>query len=107
MEKIQKFRLIKRIFTLVLLICCLGVVTSTDLTPRAAAAPVCCYCDQILTACYNECAPEDQACRYACDCQYPIVWCFAHCIADDGQYCESNDDCPLGANCVGSTCRCP
>src|SRR5262245_28352583 len=101
MTRQNVFSLLRRLAVLSVLITCLGVFASTDLTPKADASVLCCYCDYLYNDCLYQCGNGGgYNCSSNCaDCcrwnSYYIPHCYATCWPNGGQSCSGDEQCPL------------
>lgn len=112
MTKAEGLKLVRKLLLLVFLATGFGVITSTDVTPTASANVVCCYCTELYGYCVSYCNAGQPAygCSSNCEycCRYQAIYiphCYANCIPSSGWSCGNNEDCPVGSDCIGGTCR--
>lgn len=105
MKRIHLSRVTQRLLMLAFLLGCFWMVTSTDLTPKASAAFLCCYCDNMKAECIAACN-GNPTCENDCRWNNPTInYCYAHCVGGGG-YCDSDENCSVGGRCVNHTCLC-
>lgn len=109
-----RFSLFRKLISLLVLVICLGVFISTNVTPKASANVLCCYCQEEYDICVPACMtgqPNGYGCTSNCEycCRYEanyIPHCFDICDLEAGQSCETTEQCPLGSHCDGGSGQC-
>jgi hypothetical protein len=112
MTKAESLKVARKLVMLTLLISCFWVVTATDATPTTNAQASCCDCEYLLQNCLQVCNGGGTAYGCSTDCENCCRWeaiyiphCFATCSSYNG-YCQSNEDCLTGDQCLNNQCVC-